>query len=100
MSDDFETTLASEFEARFDISADVAGTAASKAAAFRDDHDEELTVDAVLDAVETAGEYDAFAHRYDLAIGELAADNDDCTDSRAYRLSGFDDLAADPEMGA
>ena len=65
-----------------------AATAAEKLAAFREDHDEELTADA------------EFAHAYDWLVGQLAAENDDCTDSREYRLAGFDDFAADPEMGA
>ena len=92
MSDDgFETTLTTAF---VDHGADeeTATTAAERVAAFRDDHDEDLTADA--DA------YDSFEHRFDLAVGELAAANEDCTDSRAYRLAGFDGLTADPEQGA
>lgn len=100
MSQEFEETLASAFETRFEAERDTAETAASKAAAFRTDHDEELTAEDVLEALEAADDYDSFEHRYDLTIGELAAENDDCTDSRPYRLAGFDDLAADPEMGA
>ncbi|MFW5963676.1 MAG: hypothetical protein ACOCQM_02330 [Natronomonas sp.] len=100
MTEGFQTTLESELEARFRADSEVAEAAAAKAAAFREEHEESLTADSFLEAVEAADDYDTFAHRYDLAIGELAANNDDCTDSRAYRLSGFDDLAADAEMGA
>jgi hypothetical protein len=100
MTDDFETTLRTEFETRFDADEETAGSAAAKVARFRTDHDEELTAEAVIEAVESADTYDGFEHRYDLAIGTLAAATDDCTDSRAYRLAGFDDTAADPEIGA
>jgi hypothetical protein len=54
----------------------------------------------VLDAVAAADDYESFTHRYDLAIGTLAAENEDCTDSRPYRLAGFDEFAADPDIGA
>jgi hypothetical protein len=42
---------------------------------------------------------EAFAARFDAGPDEAAADPD-CTDSRAYRLAGFDDLATDPDIGA
>ncbi|WP_248895845.1 hypothetical protein [Haloplanus halobius] len=96
----FEQTVAEAFEERFDADPDEAAAAAERAAAFRDDVDEELTAEELIDAVEAADDYDGFAHRYDLAIGELAAADEDCTDSRTYRLAGFDDLAADPDIGA
>jgi hypothetical protein len=99
MSDDFEDDVRTAFTDQFDADPDVAGDAAAKAAAFRDEVDEELTVEALVAAVEDADDYDSFAHRYDLAIGDLAAANEDCTDSRPYRLAGFDDLAADPDIG-
>jgi hypothetical protein len=76
-----------------------AATAAEKLAAFREDHDEELTADAVETQFADAPD-EEFAHAYDWLVGQLAAENDDCTDSREYRLAGFDDFAADPEMGA
>jgi hypothetical protein len=44
--------------------------------------------------------YESFAHRFDYAVGDLAAAAEDCTDSREFRLAGFGDLAADPEQGA
>jgi hypothetical protein len=100
MSDDgFETTLTTAF---VDHGADeeTATTAAERVAAFRDDHDEDLTADSFLDVLADADAYDSFEHRFDLAVGELAATNEDCTDSRAYRLAGFDGLTADPEQGA
>jgi phage gp36-like protein len=100
MSDDFEDDVRTAFTDRFDADPDDAAAAAAKATAFRDDVDEELTAEALIDAVAAADDYESFAHRYDLAIGDLAAENEDCTDSRAYRLAGFDDLAADPDIGA
>ncbi|SEA18647.1 hypothetical protein SAMN04488065_2153 [Haloplanus vescus] len=100
MSDDFETTVRDAFTDRFGADEETAAAAAEKAAAYRNEEDEDLTAEAFLDAVEATDDYDGFAHRYDLAIGDLAAENEDCTDSRAYRLAGFDDLAADPDIGA
>jgi hypothetical protein len=96
----FETELTETF-LEYGADRETAVAAAERAAAFRADHEPELTAEevrAALEAVTT--EYEAFEHRYDYAIGDLAAANEDCTDSRAYRLAGFDDLAADPEQGA
>ncbi|WP_338740245.1 hypothetical protein [Haloplanus salilacus] len=98
--DDFETTVAEAFADRFGADPETAAAAAATAAAFRDEVDEDLTAEALIDSVAVADDYDDFAHRYDLAIGELAAADEDCTDSRPYRLAGFDDLAADPDIGA
>ncbi|WP_435068050.1 hypothetical protein [Haloplanus sp. C73] len=100
MSDEFETTVRAAFTDRFDADDETAAAAAEKAAAFREEVAEDLTAEELLDAVAAADDYDGFAHRYDLAIGELAAADEDCTDSRPYRLAGFDDLAADPDIGA
>lgn len=98
MSDDtFESDLREAFESEFDADAETAATAAENAAAFRADFDEELTAEDVLDRVEAhSGD---FEHRYDYAIGDLAAENNDCTDSREYRIAGYGDLAADPDQG-
>ncbi|WP_251341920.1 hypothetical protein [Haloplanus halophilus] len=98
--DDFRATVAEGFESRFGADAETAAAAAAAAATFRDEVAEDLTADELLDAVAEADDYEGFAHRYDLAIGDLAADDEDCTDSRAYRLAGFDDLSADPDIGA
>jgi len=100
MSEEFEETVRTAFTEQLGADPDDAAAAAAAAAAFRDEVDEDLTVETLVAAVEDADDYESFAHRYDLAIGELAADNEDCTDSRAYRLAGFDDLAADPDIGA
>jgi len=99
MSDEeFESELRDAFESEFDADADTAATAAEKAAAFRADFDEDLTVADVLDRIERRdGE---FEHRYDFAIGDLAAEIEDCTDSREYRIAGFDQTAADPNLGS
>ncbi|MFB6194846.1 MAG: hypothetical protein ABEI80_01640 [Haloplanus sp.] len=99
-SDEFERTVAEGFESRFDADPAEAAAAAERAAAFREEVREDLTAEELFDAVADADAYERFRHRYDLAIGELAAADEDCTDSRAYRLAGFDDLAADPDIGA
>ena len=96
---ELEATLATSFVEVYDVKEDTAAAAASKAASFAEDHDEDLTAEAVLDALET-GPYESFRHNFDWVIGDLAAAVEDCTDSRAYRLSGFGDLAANPEQGA
>ena len=97
--DTFETELAPGLVETFDTDEETATEAASKAAAFREEYGETLTVDEFLQLVEDAP-YDAFENRFDAAIGELAADNDDCTDSREYRLAGFGMKGADPSIGA
>lgn len=96
--DAFESTLAEAFESEYGADEETAADAAAKAAAFRADWDEELTTDDVLDEL-AATPYEDFQHRFDDAIGELAAATEDCTDSREYRLAGFGDLAADPTQG-
>ncbi|WP_254272831.1 hypothetical protein [Haloarcula marina] len=78
---------------------ETAATAAENVAAFAEQYAEELTADDVVSAFATAP-YDDFGHRFDWLIGELAAATEDCTDSRAFRLAGYGDLAADPEMGS
>jgi hypothetical protein len=100
MSDtEFRETLDAAFRSRFGADPETAATAAAAAASFRDEVTEGLTATDVVDAVADADDYADFAHRYDLAIGTLAADAEDCTDSRAYRIAGFDDPAADPDVG-
>lgn len=99
MSDDFESQLADAFTSEYGADTDLASEAASKAAAFREDFDEELAAEAFLEEVEAAP-YEEFQHSFDAAIGELAAADEDCTDSREYRLAGFDDFGADPSIGA
>jgi hypothetical protein len=95
---DFADTLEATFEA---AGADetTAAEAAEKIASFRKDHDEDPRPEAVEERFAEAP-YDDFAHAYDWLVGDLAAANEDCTDSRAYRLAGYGDLAADPEQGA
>ena len=99
--DDFESALVDAFETEAGATADEATAAAEKATVFREDWADDLTAEAVLDAVEAAADtYDAFTRRFNDAIGTLADETENCTDSRAYRFSGFGDLAADPEQGA
>ena len=97
--DDFEAELADAFVSEYGADEDVAAEAAGRAAAFREDHGEDLAPGDVLEEL-AAAPYEAFEHRFDAAVGELAAAAEDCTDSREYRLAGFDDLSADPSIGA
>ena len=98
-SDAFESELATAFETEYGAAETVASEAAARIVAFREDHDEDLAVDDVLEELE-ASPYEEFEHRFDAAVGELAAAVGDCTDSREYRIAGFDDFAADPSIGA
>lgn len=97
--DALESTLAEAFASDFGADEETAADAASKAEAFREDWAEDLTAEDVLDELDGTP-YEDFQHRFDDAIGELAAATEDCTDSREYRLAGFGDLAADPTQGA
>ncbi|MDZ7746807.1 MAG: hypothetical protein U5K28_09955 [Halobacteriales archaeon] len=97
---EFETELTPVFTEQYDADPETAETAAANVAAFHETHAEDLTTEAFLDVLDEPDRYDDFAHRFDLAIGELAAAHDDCTDSREYRLAGFDSFAADESIGA
>ena len=77
--------------------ADLAQTAAEHVAEFAEQYDEDLTADAVLDAFENAP-YDEFQRAFNWLVGDLAAAEDDCTDSREFRIEGYGDHAADPEI--
>lgn len=100
MSDDeFEAELAEPLVTEYGADEDVAAAAAESAAAFRDDYDEDLSAGDVLGELSEAP-YEAFEHRFDAAVGELAAAVEDCTDSREYRLACYDDQATDPSIGA
>jgi hypothetical protein len=97
-TDAFEPTLRTALLETYDLEEALASEAASKADRFREEFDEDLTAERVLELLSDAP-YEAFEHRFDAAIGELAADNEDCTDSRAYRLGGYGEMAADPSIG-
>jgi 20S proteasome alpha/beta subunit len=103
MSDTEDSEFAAELEAAFvdEFGADeeTAAAAAEKAATFREEHDEDLTVGDVTDRL-ADDSYESFEHRFDYTVGSLAAGVEDCTDSRQFRVAGFGDLAADPEQGA
>lgn len=90
-------TLADAFGEATD--AEFAQAAAENIAAFAEQYDEDLTAEAVLDSFDDAP-YDDFDHAFNWLVGELAANNDDCTDSREFRLEGFGELAADPDVAA
>lgn len=98
-SDAFESELAEAFETEYGAAETVASAAAARIVAFREDHDEDLGPDDVLAELE-ANPYESFEHRFDAAVGELAAAAEDCTDSRDYRIAGFGEQAADPSIGA
>jgi len=94
---DITDDLAAAFGEETD--ADTAATAAENVQAFAEQYDEELTSEAVLDRFEDAP-YADFRPAFNWLVGDLAAANDDCTDSREFRIEGFGALAADPEIGA
>ncbi|MFC6756594.1 MULTISPECIES: hypothetical protein [Haloarcula] len=77
--------------------ADLAQTAAENVAAFAEAYDEDLTAEAVLGRFEDAP-YADFRKAFNWLVGDLAADNEDCTDSREFRIQGFGDHAADPTI--
>ena len=92
---DLTETLADAFGE--DTDADTAQTAAENVAEFAEQHDEGLTAEAVLDSY-AEGPYDDFEHNFNWLVGHLAAENDDCTDSRPFRIEGYDQFAADPTI--
>ena len=79
--------------------ADLAQTAAENVQTFAEQYDEDLSAEAVLDRFEDAPDAD-FRKAFNWLVGDLAAVNEDCTDSREFRIEGFGDLAANPEIGA
>ncbi|WP_424019349.1 hypothetical protein ACOZ4N_07715 [Halorientalis pallida] len=96
---EFARELETAFVEEFEADEETAAAAAEKAAAFREEYHEDLTVAEVTDRL-ADDSYESFEHRFDYTIGTLAAAVEDCTDSRAFRLAGFGDMAADPEQGA
>lgn len=92
---DLTDTLADAFGEETD--ADIAQTAAENVADFAEQYDEDLTADAVLEQFERSS-YDDFGHAFNWLVGHLAAENEDCTDSREFRIEGFGELAADPTV--
>ena len=77
--------------------ADLAQTAAENVQAFAEQYDEDLSAEAVLDRFEDAPDAD-FREAFNWLVGDLAADNEDCTDSREFRIGGPGDHAADPTI--
>lgn len=98
-SDALESQLREAFESEYGAAEAVASEAAANVVSLGEEFDAEVTTDDVLTELEAAP-YETFEHRFDAAVGELAAAIEDCTDSRAYRLAGYDELAADPSIGA
>jgi len=92
---DITDDLAAAFGEHTD--ADTAATAAENVADFAEQYDEELTSERVLDRFEAAP-YGDFRAAFNWLVGDLAADNEDCTDSRAFRIGGPGDHAADPTI--
>jgi hypothetical protein len=89
-------TLATAFADETDE--EIAQTAAENIADFAEEYDEDLTSDRVTGLLADAP-YDGFGRQFNWVVGELAAENEDCTDSRPFRIDGFGDLAADPDVG-
>ena len=92
---DLTDTLADAFGEETDT--DIAQTAAENVADFAEQYDEDLTADTVIERFGQSP-YDDFGRAFNWLVGDLAAENEDCTDSRAFRIEGFGDLAADPTV--
>jgi len=80
-----------------DTDADTARTAAENVAAFAEQYDGDLTAEAVLDRFEDTP-YADFRRAFNWLVGDLAAANEDCTDSREFRIEGPGPFAADPTI--
>ena len=76
---------------------ELARQAAEQIDSFAQQYDEALTSEAVLDRFEDAPHAD-FQRAYNWLVGDLAAANEDCTDSREFRIGGPGDHAADPTI--
>ncbi|WP_324664885.1 hypothetical protein [Haloarcula sediminis] len=92
---DLTDDLADAFGERTD--ADTAQAAAENVQSFAEQYDEELTSEAVLDRFEGAP-YADFREAFNWLVGDLAADNEDCTDSREFRIEGYGPFGADPTI--
>ena len=90
-ADSIENALEAEFAEETD--ADTAATAAGNVAAMVAEFDLNLAAADVADRVVDAP-YDEFARRFNYAVGDIANETADCTDSRAYRLAGFGDVGS------
>ncbi len=93
MTDEFTDALSARLIEEFSVDDDLAGDAAARATAFDDEYDLELTADDVVDRLSQAP-YDRFERRWNWWVGDVAADLEDCTDSREFRFAGFDAVAA------
>ncbi|WP_277542480.1 hypothetical protein [Haloarcula laminariae] len=92
---DLTDALAEAFGEETD--ADTAATAAENIAEFAEQYDEELTGEAVIDRYAEAPHAD-FRRAFNWLVGDLAAANEDCTDSREFRIEGPGPFAADPTI--
>lgn len=94
MTADFIDTLAHRLETELDCSDEVAGEIAAKADTMRTDY-EDAGFDAqdFIDRVREAP-YESLDRQWNWAVGDACAELEDCTDSRPYRLEGFDDVGA------
>jgi len=93
---DLTGTLADAFGEQAD-DADLAAQAAENVQSYADQYDEALTAESVLESFEDAP-YADFQRAFNWLVGHLAANNDDCTDSREFRIEGYDQFAADPSI--
>lgn len=92
MTDDADT-LTDELRDAFDADEATARTAAENALAFAEEYDLDLVpADLVRDL--EAAPYDGFRRRFNWWVGDVAADLEDCTNSRDYRFAGFDEVDA------
>lgn len=93
MTDEFTDELTVRLTDAFDIDDETAAEAAANAAVFDDEFDLDLSAAAVVERLQRAP-YDAFERRWNWWIGDVAADLEDCTDSRPFRFAGFDAVAS------
>lgn len=93
MTDEFAATLTAELTDTFDTNQETAAEAANNAADFAEEFDLELDATAIAQTLQQAP-YDTFERRWNWWIGDIAADLEDCTDSRPFRFAGFDPVAS------
>lgn len=93
MTDEFPAELTAELIDAFDVERETAAEAANNAADFVEEFDLELDATEIVQTLQQ-GPYDTFERRWNWWIGDVAADLEDCTDSRPFRFVGFDPVAS------
>lgn len=93
MTDELAQDVTAELAAAFDVDDDIATEAGEKAAAFAAEYELDLAPAELASQLEAAP-YDSFEQRFNWWVGDVAADLEDCTNSRDYRFVGFDAVEA------